>query len=96
MGLFARHVEAAGIPTVSVSSCLDITQAVRPPRVAFLNFPLGHAVGKAFDPALQRSIILDALNLLKTVKESGTLVSLSYKWDERDSEDSWERSAEVH
>lgn len=96
MGLFARHIEAAGIPTVSLSSGLDITQAVRPPRTAFINFPLGHQVGKAFDRTLQRSIILDALNLLKTAKEPGTLVQLPYKWNEGDPEDKWEGSAEVH
>ena len=62
MGLVARHVEAAGIPTLCMTSAQDITRAVNPPRAAFLDFPLGHTTGKPHEPDLQRRILVQALS----------------------------------
>jgi hypothetical protein len=61
VGLIAREVEAAGIPTLCMTSAYDITQAVNPPRAVFLNYPLGHQTGKPDDSANQRAIVLAAL-----------------------------------
>ena len=55
---------------------------VKPPRPVFVNFPLGHQCGKAFDTELQMSIIKDALHTLKTLKEPGKIVDLPYDWGE--------------
>ena len=88
MGLIARAVEAAGIPTISMTSALDITRAVKPPRSVFVNFPLGHQTGKPHQPQLQRSIIIDAFRALETISTPGEIVTLPYAWDEVD--DSWE------
>ncbi len=96
MGLFARAIEEAGIPTVSVSSAFDITVSVRPPRTVLVNFPLGHQVGRPFDPEGQTRIILDGLHLLETATNPGTLVQLQYKWDENDPLDSWEEEEMLH
>ena len=71
-----------------MTSALDITQAVKPPRSAFVNFPLGHQTGKPHQPELQRAIVGDALVALETKLEPGAIVTLSYVWDEND--DSWE------
>ncbi len=96
MGLFARTIEEAGIPTISLSSALDITSAIKPPRAVFVNFPLGHQAGKPFDPEGQTKIILDALRVLDTATSPGTLVQLQYKWDENDPLDSWEEEEMLH
>ncbi|PWB79363.1 MAG: hypothetical protein C3F08_06960 [Candidatus Methylomirabilota bacterium] len=96
MGLFARAIEEAGIPTVTLSSALDITSSVKPPRAAFVNFPLGHQAGKPFDVQGQTRIALDALHLLETATTPGTIVRLPYKWDERDPLDSWEEEEMRH
>ena len=88
MGLVARAAEAAGIPTISMTSALDITRAVKPPRSVFVNFPLGHQTGKPHQPELQRSIVMDAFHALETMTEPGAIVTLPYVWDEED--DSWE------
>ena len=88
VGLVARAVEAEGIPTLSMTSALDITQAVKPPRSVFVNFPLGHQTGKPHQPELQRSIVRDAIQALGTIATPGTIVTLPYVWDETD--DSWE------
>ena len=71
-----------------MTSALDITQAVKPARSVFVNFPLGHQTGKPHQPELQRSIVRDALRVLETITEPGTIVALPYVWDEND--DSWE------
>jgi len=81
VGLIAREVERAGIPTLCMSSAWDITFAVRPPRAVFINFPLNHQTGKANDPPLQRRILLDALKAFETLWAPGQILSLPYVWD---------------
>jgi hypothetical protein len=88
VGLIAREVEAAGIPTLCMTSAYDITQAVNPPRAVFLNYPLGHQTGKPDDPEGQRAIISDALGAFETISKPGTIVELPYVWDTADN--SWE------
>ena len=90
VGLIAREVEAAGIPTLCMTSAYDITQAVNPPRAVFLNYPLGHQTGKPDDPEGQRAILRDALGALETISKPGTIVDLPYVWDANDRR--WERT----
>ena len=71
-----------------MTSALDITKAVKPPRSVFVNYPLGHQTGKPHQPELQRSIIRDAFRSLETIDTPGAVVSLPYVWDEQDSD--WE------
>jgi len=71
-----------------MTSALDITRSVKPPRAVFVNFPLGHQTGKPHQPELQRSIVRDAFLALESMTKPGTVVSLPYVWDERD--DGWE------
>ncbi len=82
MGLLARVVEEVGVCTVYIGSIRDMMAQVKPPRPVFLNFPMGHQCGKAFDRELQTSIIKDALNTLKTLQEPGQIVDLPYDWGE--------------
>ncbi len=82
-------VEEADIPTLCMTSALDITQAVKPPRAVFLNFPLGHQTGKPNDRELQRAIVRDALGAFETIRTPGEIVKLPYVWDPNDS--SWEQ-----
>ncbi len=80
MGLVARHVEAAGIPTLCMTSALDITRAVNPPRAAFLDFPLGHTTGAPNDPEMQRNILADALASFASMTAPGSVKMLAYRW----------------
>ena len=82
MGLVARVIEEAGIPTVLVSTGRDLTQQVLPPRSVFVNFPMGNAFGRPFDAETQRRILLDALGLVENATEAGALVDLPYDWGE--------------
>jgi hypothetical protein len=67
-----------------MTSALDITQAVKPPRAVFVNFPLGHQTGKPHQPDLQRAIVRDALAAFTTIDQPGTIVELPYVWDPND------------
>jgi D-proline reductase (dithiol) PrdB len=80
VGLVARVVEQAGIPTVLVSTGRDLTEQVRPPRSVFANFPMGNPFGRAGDSGMQRRILLDALRLAETAEHGGELVDLPYDW----------------
>jgi len=77
-------VEEAGIPTLCMTSALDITQAVKPPRSVFVNFPLGHQTGRPNDPAMQRQIVHDAMRAFETIATPGDIVQLPYVWDPSD------------
>jgi hypothetical protein len=67
-----------------MTSALDITQAVNPPRAVFLNFPLGHQTGKPHQPDLQRQIVRDSMRAFETIAKSGSIVELPYIWDPND------------
>jgi hypothetical protein len=67
-----------------MTSALDITQAVNPPRAVFVNFPLGHQTGKPHQPDLQRQIVRDALHAFETIARPGAIVELPYVWDPDD------------
>lgn len=90
MGLVARHAEAAGIPTLCMTSARDITRAVNPPRAAFLDFPLGHTTGKPHAPDLQRRILVEALSSFETMTAPGSMKELPFRWSE---DEEWKAKA---
>lgn len=82
MGLVARVVEEAGIPTAVVSTGRDLSAQVKAPRTVFVNFPMGNPFGKHFDVARQGRVLLDALEALESVEVGGELIDLPYEWGE--------------
>ena len=92
VGLIARSAEAQGISTLCMSSALDITRAVNPPRAAFLDFPLGHPNGRAHDPELQRAILGEALEAFVSLTKPGSVKVLSFQWPEGES---WKKTAMI-
>ncbi len=96
MGLVAREIEAAGIPTVVISLALEITQNVGVPRALFVKWPLGHPLGEANAAAQQRTIIYDSLRLLLTATEPGVIAQPGYRWRRQEyTEPSWEKLGEI-
>jgi hypothetical protein len=87
VGLIARVLEREGLPTVSLTSAIDITERVKPPRVAFLNFPLGYPVGRPHEVEEQKAILRAALALVETVREPGSTVELPFRWPDPNWED---------
>jgi len=75
-----RAVERRGIPTVSVSVALDVTEHIKPPRAVFLPFMMGHLFGVPFHKSLQREIILTALSRIEQAKQSGDVHFFPKTW----------------
>jgi D-proline reductase (dithiol) PrdB len=73
-------LEREGLTTVSLSSARDISERIRPPRTAFLNYPLGNQAGRPGDPDGQRAIVRDVLKLTESVRGPGAIVDLPYQW----------------
>ena len=74
-----------------MTSALDITQAVNPPRAAFLDYPLGHTTGKPHQPVLQREILLEALAGFSNLTAPGSVKMLPFKWS---ADLSWKETAQ--
>ena len=82
MGLVARVLEREGLTTVVLTGALDTTERIRPPRAAFLNFPLGSATGAPGDAEGQRRVMREVLGLAETAREPGAIVELPFTWPE--------------
>lgn len=80
MGLIARTIEAAGIPTVCVIGLREIAEKVRPPRTVYLKWPFGHPLGEPGNRAQQASVVQYALRALYTVTEPGTILEPGWRW----------------
>ena len=75
-----RAIERRGIPTVSISVARDVSEQVKPPRVVFVPFMMGHHFGVPFHRALQRRVILEALDLIERAQSSGEIRALPITW----------------
>lgn len=73
-------LEREGLTTVSLTGCRDITERIRPPRAAFLNFPLGNQTGRPGDVEGQLAVLRHVLRLAETASEPGEIVDLPYRW----------------
>ena len=62
----------------------EMAEKVHPPRVAHVRFPFGRPMGEPNNPDQHRVILEDALNVLETASEAGTVVSLPYRWRRED------------
>lgn len=84
VGLVARHLEAAGIPTVIAGSALDIVEHCGVPRFSFTDFPLGNPIGKPNDNAMQLANVRLALSLLHAAKAPRTSAQTPFVWADED------------
>jgi D-proline reductase (dithiol) PrdB len=71
IGLVARAIELAGIPTMSLAVLKDVAEDVRPPRVAYYNGELGSVAGQPNWPEHQRRILDEALRLIEPIGQPG-------------------------
>jgi len=78
--LIARYLEQRGIPTLVVGTALDIVKFGWPPRAVFMDVPLGHGGGPAFEPEGQLAIARDALTAFAGMQEPGGIVHLDHAW----------------
>lgn len=74
MGLVQRTIEAAGIPTVSVTMLPEITRRVGVPRAILARHPLGHPFGMPGEAFLRKRILRLMLACARDLREPGTIV----------------------
>jgi len=80
VGLIARVLEEAGIATVCIVMRREVAQNVKPPRALFVKFPFGAPLGPAGDAETQRGVVLEALKMLTSAAEPGTIVDSAQAW----------------
>jgi len=78
--VLARWIEAAGIPTVTVTMMPAVAEERRAPRIVGVEFPFGHAFGVAHDRSTQRHVLELALRVLAGASGFGTRVDLDVEW----------------
>ena len=62
----------------------EMAEKVHPPRVAHVRFPFGRPMGEPNNADQHRVVLEDALSILETAEEPGTVVSLPYRWRRED------------
>jgi len=82
VGLVQRVIEAAGIPTVSLSMIPDFTRAVGVPRLAGLAYPMSRPMGRPGDADGQRAVLAATLAVLESAQGPDTCVELPFVWPE--------------
>lgn len=80
MPVLARVVEAAGIPTVTVTMMPELAEKYRTSRVLGVEFPFGHSFGVVGDAEMETRTLRAALDLLVTATSSETRVDLDTVW----------------
>lgn len=80
MGLVARQVEAAGIPTVTASVVRSMTDALPAPRNVFVRFRLGQVFGEPGNVAQQQALVRAMLRAVSEIREPGGVIELPYRW----------------
>lgn len=80
MGLIARAIEQVGIPTITITIAKDLTESVGVPRALFVKWPLGHPLGEPRKPLQQRTVIFEALKLLRQAAAPGMILEPGYRW----------------
>ena len=89
MGLVARVIEAAGIPTVTLNMIWVYQRLIGMPRVAAIEHPFGRPYGDVGDADTQRAVLRAALELFERVDIPGSVVHLPFVWHEKPEETRW-------
>jgi hypothetical protein len=80
VGLLAREVEAAGVTTVGLALVREVAVAARAPRLLFVHWPFGHALGEPGNVGQQRAVLCDMLSMARRAPRPGLVVDLPYRW----------------
>ncbi len=78
MGLAAREIEAAGLPTLVLSVMPEITTSVGVPRVAGIGFPGARPLGAPGDAEGQRAVLRAALEAFECLESAGGRIDLDF------------------
>lgn len=75
MGLIQREIESRGIRTAAIAHLPKVIEKSRPPRILTVDYPLGLTFGYAYNKELQRSLMLELLDLAMTGGQEEVRVS---------------------
>ena len=89
MGLVARKIEAAGIPTVTLNMLWVFQQAIKMPRVAAIEHPFGRPFGDVDDVVTQSAVLQAALAVFERATVPGHVAHLPFGWHEGPKETKW-------
>ncbi len=89
MGLVARVVEAAGIPTATLNMIWRYQNLVGMPRVAAIEHPFGRPYGDVGDTKTQSAVLRAGLAVFEQASEPGHVEHLQFRWHEDPKETKW-------
>lgn len=80
MGLLAREIEACGVSTVALALVRELAVMVKAPRMLYLHWPFGHALGEPGNSKQQYTILHDLFTLARMTPRPGLILDLPYQW----------------
>lgn len=89
MGLVARKIEEAGIPTVTLNMIWTLQRAIGMPRVAAIEHPFGRPYGDVGAKEVQRAVVEAALDMAITAEAPGEVRHLPFRWHEDPEQTLW-------
>jgi hypothetical protein len=89
--VLARVFEDAGLTTLTIAMLREHAEKVKAPRVLFVPFPFGYALGKPNDPSLQHRVIGASIDLLQ--REGGPVLE---DFPEEEAPDALVQASAVH
>lgn len=89
MGLVARKIEEAGIPTVTLNMIWVYQKLIGMPRVAAIEHPFGRPFGDVDDTARQREVLVAALDVASKANLPGHVEHLPFRWHEAPDVTKW-------
>ena len=89
MGLVAREIEAAGIPTVTLNMLWPFQKLLGMPRVAAIEHPFGRPYGDVGDLKTQAAVLRAALAVFERATEPGHVEHLPFVWHEAPEATRW-------
>lgn len=92
MPVLARTLEKAGLATILVTNMPFWAEMVGTPRTLGVEFPYGHMLGLPGDAAMQRRVILQALEALQNIRQPGEVVHSPERWPipTKDAMEAWQ------
>lgn len=66
--------------TVALALVKELAALVKAPRMIYLHWPFGHALGEPDNREQQRTVLHDAVSLARAAPGPGLIVELPYHW----------------
>jgi len=80
VGLLAREIEASGVTTVALALVRELAVLVKAPRMLYLHWPFGHALGEPYKRDQQYTVLHDVFSMAWCAPRPGLIVDLPYPW----------------